>query len=163
MINIKRDWLVGGFAFVLALSLIFYLIPQYVDSPRAVRNVVLSPVFWPTIIAWLMLLIGGGILVTQYLEKKSPGQEDRYDDNKSCFSRVILFAVFLAGYYLMLPVLGMVWSSSAAFIIFSICISGTEHRKTAIVIGILLPVTLYAFFNHVAGVSVPQSDFMRLP
>lgn len=163
MINIKRDGWVGVFASLLALSLIFYLIPQYVDSPGSVRNIVLSPVFWPTIIAWLMLLIGGGILVAQYLDKGTAEPDDNYDESRASYSRVVMFAVFLAGYYLLLPVLGMVWSSSLAFIVFSICISGTEYRKTALVMGVLLPVALYAFFYHVAGVSIPQNDFLRLP
>ena len=163
MISIKRDCLVGLLVFLLSLSLIFYFIPQYIDTPRSVRSVVLSPVFWPTVIAWMMLLIGLGILIAQYWERRPDVLETDYDEPKESYGRVFVFSAFLAGYYLLLPVLGMVWSSSLAFIVFSIFISGTEYRKTAVIVGILLPLALYVFFYHVAGVNIPQNDFMRLP
>lgn len=163
MVNIKRDWLVGLLVFVFSLSLLLYFIPQYVDSPRTVRDVVLSPVFWPTVIAWIMLVIGVGMLIVQYLERGNKVAEDEHEKQKESCTRLLMFSAFLAGYYLLLPVLGMIWTSSLAFIVFSIFISGTEYRKTAVSVGILLPLALYVFFYHVAGVNIPQSDFMRLP
>lgn len=163
MVNIKRDWLVGLLVFVFSLSLLLYFIPQYVDSPRTVRDVVLSPVFWPTVIAWIMLIIGIGMLIVQYLERGNKVAEDEHEKQKESCTRLLMFSAFLAGYYLLLPVLGMIWTSSLAFIVFSIFISGTEYRKTAVSVGILLPLALYVFFYHVAGVNIPQSDFMRLP
>lgn len=163
MVNIKRDWLVGLLVFVFSLSLLLYFIPQYVDSPRTVRDVVLSPVFWPTVIAWIMLIIGVGMLIVQYLERGNKVAEDEHEKQKESCTRLLMFSAFLAGYYLLLPVLGMIWTSSLAFIVFSIFISGTEYRKTAVSVGILLPLALYVFFYHVAGVNIPQSDFMRLP
>ncbi|MCY4292849.1 MAG: hypothetical protein OXC72_14005, partial [Roseovarius sp.] len=39
----------------------------------------------------------------------------------------------------------------------------TRHPKTAVVCGVVIPVVLYAFFAHVAGVAVPQGNFVRLP
>lgn len=163
MINIKRDGYIGIFAILMALTLLLYLIPEYVVRPQAVRNIVLSPVFWPTVIAWMMLLVGGGILVSQYLDRHSEKSEKSCSKTAIVGIRVIMFFVFLAAYYLLIPVLGMVWSSSLAFIVFSIVICGTEYRKTAIVMGLLLPISLYVFFYHVAGVNIPQNELLRLP
>jgi hypothetical protein len=163
MYIIKRDWLVGFGVCLFSISLIVYLIPQFVDSPRSVRSIVLSPVFWPSVIAWMMLLVGVGILVSQYFERGSAVLKSDYDEPKESYSRVFVFAAFLAGYYLLLPVLGMIWTSSLAYIIFSIFISGTEYRKTAVIVGVLLPMALYVFFYHVAGVNIPQNEFVRLP
>lgn len=167
MMSIKRDTLVGYLVTIFSLTLIFYLIPNFIDSPTFVKKIVLSPVFWPTVIGWLMLVIGVGIVITQHLSRgdiKLTEDKDSYDDepNKS-YSRVISFAVFMIVYYLLIPVIGMVWSSCLAFIIFSMVISETEHRKTAVIVGILLPLALYMFFNHVAGVNIPQTELMRLP
>lgn len=165
--SIKRDTLVGCLIIIFSLLLIFYLIPNYIDSPTFVRTIVLSPVFWPTVIGWLMLIIGVGIVIAQFLNRKSIEVTEStrsYDDKPSkSYDRVIGFAVFMFVYYLLIPVIGMVWSSCLAFIIFSMVISGTEHRKTAIIVGILLPLFLYGFFTHIAGVNIPQTELMRLP
>lgn len=163
MINIRRDGYIGVFAICLAMALLLYLIPEYVAKPQAVRNIVLSPVFWPTVIAWMMLLVGGGILASQYLDRNSEQEESSCPKTASVSVRVVMFFVFLAAYYLLIPVLGMVWSSSLAFIVFSIVICGTEYRKTAVIMGLLLPISLYVFFYHVAGVNIPQNELLRLP
>lgn len=162
MINIKRDAYIGGFAICMALALLIYLIPEYVAKPQAVRNIVLSPVFWPTVIAWMMLVVGGGILASQYLDRNRE-EESSCPKTAIVSVRVVMFFVFLAAYYLLIPVLGMVWSSSLAFIVFSIVICGTEYRKTAVIMGLLLPISLYVFFYHVAGVNIPQNELLRLP
>lgn len=165
--SIKRDTLVGFLITIFSLLLIFYFIPNYIDSPAFVRKVVLSPVFWPTIIGWLMLIIGVGILISQYLNRNPEVLtkiKASYDDKPSkSYGKLLVFVIFMIAYYLLIPVIGMVWSSCIAFIIFSIFISGTEHRKTAIIVGLILPLALYVFFYHVAGVNIPQSDLMRLP
>lgn len=127
----------------------------------------MSPSFWPTIIAWMMLAIGVGVLVSRYMERKHIEEESEETSEEAIsasqyFRLLLIFALFF-GYYLLMPVLGMIWSSSLAFVIFAIFLSRTEYRKTAILVGLLLPVMLYAFFYHVAGVNIPQSDFMRLP
>lgn len=163
MINIRRDGCIGIFAMLMALTLLLYLIPEYVARPQAVRSIVLSPVFWPTVIAWMMLLVGGGIMVSQHLDRDSEKNVTSCPKTAIVSVRVIMFFVFLAAYYLLIPALGMVWSSSLAFIVFSIVICGTEYRKTAIVMGLLLPISLYAFFYHVAGVNIPQNEMLRLP
>ncbi len=165
--SIKRDTLVGFLITIFSLLLIFYLIPNYIDSPSSVRKIVLSPVFWPVVIGWLMLIIGAGIIVAQYLNRNSRELIENtniYDDMPSkSYGRVIIFTVFMIVYYLLIPVIGMVWSSCLAFIVFSILIAGTEHRKTAVIVGLLLPLALYVFFNHVAGVNIPQTELLRLP
>lgn len=163
MMTIRKDALVGIGIVLLSLFLVVYFIPQYVDSPRSVRNIVLSPVFWPTVIAWMMLFIGILILIFHFLSKEPAKDESNNGEPIGSYLRILLFSVFLAGYYLLLPVIGMVWSSSLAFIVFSIFISGTAYRKTAIICGLLLPLALYAFFYHIAGVNIPQSELLRLP
>ena len=40
-------------AIIAALFLIFYAIPNWVSSPSNVRNIVLSPLFWPYILGGL--------------------------------------------------------------------------------------------------------------
>jgi hypothetical protein len=163
MISTRRDFWVGAGVVFLSLVLIIYFIPQFVVAPKYVRNVVLSPVFWPSVISWMMLFIGGGILVSQYLERGCVSSKTEPDAAKGAYVRILVFGLFLIVYYILMPVLGMVLSSTLAFIVFSIFMAGTKHRKTAVIVGVLLPLALYAFFYHVAGVNIPQGELMRLP
>ena len=49
---------------VVSIVLWFYAIPEWVSSPSNVTKVVLSPTFWPLIIAGLIALCGAYLLVT---------------------------------------------------------------------------------------------------
>ncbi|MBE9197265.1 tripartite tricarboxylate transporter TctB family protein [Synechocystis sp. LEGE 06083] len=163
MMTIRKDFLVGVLVVLFSLFLVVYFIPQFVDSPRAVRSIVLSPVFWPTIIAWMMFFIGVLVLLFGFFSKDAATDEPDDRETVGSYVRILIFGAFLGGYYLLLPIIGMVWSSSLAFIVFSIFISGTAYRKTAIICGFLLPLALYVFFYHIAGVNIPQSELLRLP
>ena len=39
----------------------------------------------------------------------------------------------------------------------------TKHMTIAIVSAVAVPLLLYVFFAHVAGVAIPQGNFVRLP
>ncbi len=70
--------------------------------------------------------------------------------------------VILVVYLAAVPWIGLVWASIPAFIAVAFLIQ-TRHPKTAVIAAILVPLVLYAFFAHVAGVAVPQGEFVRLP
>ena len=48
------------------------------------------------------------------------------------------------------------------FFVFALLVR-TSHPKTALVAAVAVPLVLYLFFAHVAGVAIPQGDFVRLP
>ena len=146
------------------LMLFYYIIPLTVVSPSNVRLAALDPAFWPNIISWLITFIGVLMMITSFLEKKnevSDTAECQFSYKKELY--LLSVVLFFIGYSILLPELGMVWGSSLAYIILSLFVFKTKHRMSAVVVGILLPVLLYAFFNHVAGVSIPQSEMLRLP
>ena len=66
--------------------------------------------------------------------------------------------VLLAGYYLLLDILGMVVTSALALLTFMLL--GGERRPVLIVaITVILPVALFLFFRYVANVSIPMGIF----
>lgn len=163
MLAKRTEYSLGIGVVLFSMALILYIIPQLVVSPRNVTNAVLAPGFWPNVIAWMMLVIGMGIVAQQFLNKDKPKQATKGIPERVYFFRLVKFMAFMAGYYALIPLLGMVWTSSLAFIAFSIVIADTRHRVAAVTVGILLPLALYAFFYHGAGVDIPQSNYMRLP
>ena len=74
---------------------------------------------------------------------------------------IIVMAIMIVT-MLLLPLLGMVWTSMAVFVATAFLMR-TRHPLTAMACAILVPLVLYAFFAHVAGVAIPQGEFVRLP
>ncbi|QCY09562.1 tripartite tricarboxylate transporter TctB family protein [Pseudomonas sp. MPC6] len=160
----KKELVVGGGVFASGLLFILFLIPVAVVSPQSIAIAVLDPAFWPKVVSWVLLILGICMMLNIMLNRRSEPHANSFETT-SCETafRMSVFVVFLSGYYLLLPYLGMVWGSSIAYIILSIAFCKTGYRFTAVAVGILLPAALYAFFYHVAGIDIPQSEFARLP
>jgi putative tricarboxylic transport membrane protein len=58
--------------------------------------------------------------------------------------------------------LGLVWTAMLAFAATALLVR-TKHMTIAIVSAVTVPLLLYVFFAHVAGVAIPQGNFVRLP
>ena len=150
--------IVGLAAIVFAAFLFTVGIPYGVTSPSNVSNIVLSPIFWPEVLAGLLALAGIGLLITA--RAKEPETEP--ENVQGGAFRLILMAILMVLYIGLTPIFGMVWTSIAAFAAMAFLIH-THHPRSALLASVLVPFILYAFFAHVAGVAIPQGDFVRLP
>ena len=136
-------------------------IPYGVTAPSNIRNIVLSPVFWPMIVAGLLALGGiGMVLAARRLDNQN--HEGFLAGIDGAAGRLCLAALLMLAYVAATPIVGMVWTSMAAFILLALLIR-TRHRLHAGIAAIVVPLVLYAFFAHVAGVAIPQGEFVRLP
>jgi len=163
-----RDvWLaIGVIGF--GLFLLFFAIPNYVNSPSNIPNIVLSPKFWPTIIAWIIITLGALLLLSRFFVVASAssddadGEELTSDQRAWAWGRVITSGVIMVGLVIATPIIGMVLATGIAFALFALIVMSPKP-VTSIIVAILLPLVLYAFFAHVAGVSVPQGGYLILP
>ena len=135
-------------------------IPYWVSSPSNVRNIILSPVFWPYTLSGLTVLIGLGLTVTGLYSSEDMTPEQA--EIPGGYGRLLIMAVVMIIYMFGLPRLGMVWTSMLAFAATAFLVR-TSHPKTALICALCVPLVLYAFFAHVASVAIPQGDFVRLP
>lgn len=135
-------------------------IPTWVSSPSNVRNIILSPVFWPYTLSALTILIGLGLTVTGFYSSEDLSQEAA--EVPGGYGRLAIMAVVMVIYMFGLPRIGMVWTSMLAFAATAFLVR-TSHPKTALICAVCVPLLLYAFFAHVASVAIPQGDFVRLP
>jgi uncharacterized protein YacL len=71
-------------------------------------------------------------------------------------------AAIMVIYFLLISEIGMVWASMLAVGAVSFLLR-TEHHVYSAVCAVVVPLILYAFFAHVAGVAVPQGEYVRLP
>lgn len=157
----KSHTQIGLAAIAFAAFLLLVGIPYGITSPSNVRNVVLSPVFWPNVVAGLMAAGGAGML----LAARRLGDEEHESflaGVDGAGLRLGLMAVLMAAYFLAIPYLGMVWSSMAACAALAFLIR-TRHPVPALLSAVVVPLALYLFFAHVAGVAIPQGVFVRLP
>lgn len=152
---------IGLAAIAFSLFLIFVGIPNGVTTPGNVRNIVLSPVFWPYTVAGILAVGGiGMVLVSRRLTDAE--HEGFLGGVDGAALRLALVTVLMVAFMLATPVLGMVWTSMLAFILTALLVK-TRHPVAAAITAVLAPLVLYAFFVHVAGVSIPQGELVRLP
>ena len=150
-------------AVVAAAFLLLVAIPTWVSSPSNVPNIILSPLFWPWALAGLTGIAGIGMILTAIREPKPTEPEiSDIDDKPKAWGRLGGVAVVMVLAMLLMPRIGMVWTSMLVFVATAYLVR-TNHPKTALISAVLVPLVLYAFFAHVAGVAIPQGDFVRLP
>lgn len=152
----------GFLALGLGALLLFYLIPVWVSSPSNVRNIVLSPRFWPYALTGFTVLVGLGLLASSRAQDDQTVVNDQIDDPVQGWARLAAMAVIMVCTMWLLPRLGMVWACMLAFLATAFLMR-TRHPKTALICAVTVPLALYAFFAHVAGVAIPQGNFVRLP
>lgn len=154
-------WL--GVGIILFSGLLFlFLVPTWVITPKNVQILVLSPDFWPYIVAGLLAIGGVALLAQYFFFHARAGHTEESDETAGGIARIALVGVLMVVYYLILPYIGMVIGSVIAYMAF-MGIIGFPRKASSIVVAIILPLILYGFFNHMAGVPIPQADFFRLP
>lgn len=153
----------GLAALALAAFLAFIAIPNWVFSPSNVQKIILSPTFWPYILSGFFALTGLGLLLTPEQRGDAEAAEAVQQDGRlGAWLRLAGLAVIMGLTMFTLPRLGMVWTCMLVFVATAFMFR-TRYPKTAVVCAVAVPLVLYAFFAHVAGVAIPQGEFMRLP
>ena len=159
------SWLGIGFI-AFGFFVLLVAIPFAVTSPSNVGRLVLSPTFWPTIIGWLIIVLGAMLVLLRWFQPAEPTLGDVEVPVGSAtggpWMRLAATAVIMVALVLATPYLGLVWTSMLCFALLSVVIRAPQPVLSGTV-AILLPLVLYAFFAHVAGVAVPQGEFVRLP
>lgn len=146
-----------------AAFLMLFAIPQWVSSPSNVKNIILSPLFWPYALAGFTALTGCGLIFSGLrLEAVGEPVNAPSENAPAAWLRLAGMAVIMGLTMVALPVLGMVLTSMLIFVATAFLVR-TRHPVTALVCAIIIPLVLYTFFAHVAGVAIPQGNLLRLP
>ena len=150
-------------ALLVALLFIFIAIPNWVSAPSNIQNVFLSPLFWPYTLAVLTGIVGLGLIAASLrLPSNTEALHEPVEKPMVAMLRMVAIALIMMTSMFLFSRLGMVWTSMLAFLATAFLVK-TRHPKTALVCALVIPLVLYAFFAHVAGVAVPQGNFVRLP
>jgi len=144
--------------------LVLVAIPNWVAAPSNIKIVFLSPVFWPYVLAGCAGVVGLGLMAAGFRIAEGPAEEaaDAHQEGMGAWLRLLGMAVIMVATMYLLPRLGMVWTSMLCFAMTAFLVK-TRHPLAAVICAVIIPLVLYAFFAHVAGVAIPQGDFVRLP
>jgi len=156
---------IGVATVVFAAFLVLYGIPNFVFSPSNVGNIILSPAFWPYVLSGMTAIVGLGLIATAYFGDLSgfdTEEEIDVSNGAAPWLRLLALTVIMVAIMYLLPRLGMVLTSMLAFVACAFMFR-TRHPIAAVVCAVIVPLLLYAFFAHVAGVAIPQGNFVRLP
>lgn len=161
----RISWLGLGFV-AFGLFVLLAAIPYAVTSPSNVPKLVLAPTFWPTIVAWMIIGLGALLTLLRLVGATSSEATDADDDagpgDAAAWLRLAGAVGVMIALVYVTPVLGMVWTAMLAFVGLSVLARSSRPVMSAVV-AILLPLALYGFFAHIAGVAVPQGEFVQLP
>ncbi len=158
---VTRERLTGVGVALLGLLVFAVLIPWGIDRPGNVGHTALAPDFWPRIVAAMMVALG-------LVQAIGPVPDDDDEDGGGSSGRWLhrlpglaaaLGALF--GFYVLIPPLGMV--APGAVLIFGLMVFGGERRwRLAAAVAAAVPLLLYVFFAHVAGIPIPLGVFETL-
>ncbi len=169
MSKLSTDAWLGIGVMALGLFLLLVLIPYGITSPANVRIAVLSPTIWPNIIAGALVILGA-IQFARSLAAGRGGETGTVSEADAAgeangwqpWARIGAVALIMAGLFFSLPLIGMPIAGVLAILAYALLVRA-GRPVTAALTAIILPLTIYAFFNHVAKVPIPQGKIVRLP
>jgi len=156
-----RERLTGIGVALAGVVLFAVLIPYGIDQPGNVEHAALAPDFWPRIIA--VIIMAMGVLLAVRPMSEEDDEEDGGDAGgwRRRLSGLAVALGALFGFYFLIPSLGMVVPGVA--VIFALMVFGGERRwLLAAALGAGVPILLYVFFVHVAGIPIPLGVFENL-
>ena len=148
----SRDLWAGLVFLLLGLLLITYLIPAGVVEPKKVKFAVLSPSYYPRIVAIAMSIIGLAIIIGAVRAKPNDDALLAFNINaafKVCIVFIVLFATAYA-----LPDAGFVLATMVALAVMMM-LAGERNPLVIAAVAILLPIFLHFFFSKVANIPIP--------
>ncbi len=149
----KRDIATGILLMLMALLLVFVLIPFGVVEPKKVKFAALSPSYYPRLVGYCLLAIGGLIVATRWLGHNQTEAESTPQQSRSSAVLLLLFSILLV-FYWTLPLAGFVLGSALALACL-LLLAGERRPLMILTISITVPSLLYLFFTKVANIPIP--------
>ena len=166
--DIRNDLITGGIVVIFALVVLLLLVPYGVDRPGQVDLSALSPNFWPTVLGYFLLLMGG-LVTGQTLWRHKKNRSRCFESTAPSedwpglgpVPKTLAAVALLFVYYAVLNPLGLVAASILAMIAFTL-LAGERRIVILAPLAILVPIGLYLFFQEVAQVSIPVGIFEEM-
>ncbi|RIA45366.1 tripartite tricarboxylate transporter TctB family protein [Dichotomicrobium thermohalophilum] len=166
-----RDlWLGAGLA-VLSALLYLVVIPAGITIPSGVRSPVMSPAFWPNIIALFLLAMSALLFVRAAIawnrgeivpHKSADVDEEEKQAGWNGQIRAIAVIAIMFIYYWLIIKIGLVPASMVTLL--AVGLTAARPKIWLLIIATpVLPMLLYLFFYKVANVPIPGGEWLMFP
>lgn len=148
----NKDFWSGLIMVVIGATLLALLIPTGIDEPKKVKFAVMSPSYYPRIVAILMVLVGLAVAIGGARRPAETAVPEVVD--VAAIAKVAaVFAIFLTAAFA-LPHAGFVLTCTLALVAL-MTLAGERNPVIIVLVALLLPFCLHLFFTKVANVPIP--------
>lgn len=147
------DSILGIALVFLSLIFIYYLIPNYIEEPESIKNIMMSPRYIPNLAGWFILILSVFLLLQGV---RNPKRSEGALLLDTPILRWLLMLGALATYAFLFEILGAIASAFFA----SACLLIANHIKNIwlYVLVLVFPIAVYLLFVYVLHVPLPLGD-----
>jgi hypothetical protein len=163
------DFILSIIVLALGLATLFYLIPTQVEVSARYDLASLSPAFFPELAAWLLVVLGGLLLISQLTAagraRAGRGEAETDDETRQEFTsgdELRVWAVFLVSilYFYGLKYIGFI-PATILGLAGLFLLQGVRGAGRLLVLSVVTAVLVYAFFHYVMNVHFPEALLFR--
>lgn len=147
-----NDLISGIVLLGLAIVLVFYLVPNYINEPPILQNPMMSPRWLPTIIGWLILLFSI-LLILQAFILEGKSEEDERAIEKGSTRRFVLMVLSLVIYVALFEAMGAVFCGILATLV--LFVAHPVRTWWVYSLAFLFPIVVALLFVEVMNVPLP--------
>lgn len=152
----KSTVVIGSVMLAFSCSLIFYLIPQYVNEAAMVQNPMMSPSWLPRYMSWLICIISI-VLIFQGIFRNSKSEDEMAGTERGPIVRLFLMVLALVVYLSLFETIGSILSGIIATLL--LFIAHPIQAKWVYSLAFIIPVAITLLFTKVLGVPLPTMPF----
>lgn len=150
---LRMDAILGAVLSLVALIFLFYLVPNYIEEPKSVNSIMMSPRFVPNIAGWGILLLS--VLLTLQSLRSTTNNKTTPFINTPALRWILMLATFVI-YTFFFEWLGAI---ASAFIASSCLLLANYVRQFWLyVLMLVFPILVFLLFVYVLHVPLPWGD-----
>lgn len=154
--KINLDSILGALLALIALFFLFYLVPNFIEEPKSIKNIMMSPRFLPIVIGWSILILSIFLLIQGVRHPKESQGTPLFDT--PMLRWVLMLSTFII-YTFLFEYLGAITS---AFIASSCLLLANYVRRVSLYsLMLVFPVVIYLLFVYLLNVPLPVGDIWR--
>lgn len=146
-----KDFYLGLAVLTFALTLIFWLTPNFVGSPLTQSHLKVRPGTFPNLIGYVLILLS---VILIYESPRTSLMVSRGEDKQ--FSWIIIICIGSIFTYFFISLLIGILPASMVITFFMMRIYGYKKLWVRIVLSFILPTLLFVFFEKIAQVQIPR-------
>lgn len=147
------DSMLGITLIFISLFFLFYLVPNYIEEPESIKNIMMSPQYIPKLAGWFVFILS----VFLFLQGvRSPKKSEAALFLDTPILRWLLMLGAFATYAILFEVLGAI--ASAFFASTCLLLANQIKNIWLYVLVLVFPVVVYLLFVYVLHVPLPLGD-----